>query len=273
MHPDHRHTRIDLRIQTRTPCMHLASTPLHCGLLLALITTTGEAAAVEHYQGFAYASKGGELLYSESHWIQDGRERLVLYRCPTGAAFARKRVTGADTAPDFELLDGRDGYREGVRTRNGMREVYVQPVAGKAERNQPLPQGSGQVIDAGFDTYVRKHWDAMGPAQPRSVRFLVPSRMESMDFRLSTLASDAGTRRYRLALDAWYAGVLPSITVTYDASERRLLRFEGIGNIRDAAGDYPAVRIEFPANKRVTSTRAEIQNAARTPLAKGCSNS
>ena len=228
--------------------------------------------AVEHYEGLAYARKSGELLYRESHWIQDQGKRLVLYRCPNGAAFARKQVLAGGTAPDFELVDGRDGYREGVRTRNGVREVYTQASAAAAEKNKRLPAQNAQVIDAGFDAYVRQQWDALARLEPRRVRFLVPSRLESMDLQLTSLASDSATRRYRLGLDAWYAGVVPSITVTYAATDKRLARFEGIGNIRDAAGKYPAVRIEFPASKRTTSKLADVADAARMPLVKGCGN-
>ena len=242
-------------------------------LLLVSVFSMGIAEAVEHYEGLAYARKSGELLYRESHWIQDKGQRLVLYRCPDGAAFARKQVASGDVAPDFELVDGRDGYREGVRTRNGMRQVYTRTSADSVERSKRLPAQDGQVIDAGFDAHVRQQWEAMAESGSGRVRFLVPSRLESMDFRITPLASDSTTRRYRLALDAWYAGALPSITVTYANKDKRLVRFEGIGNIRDDAGGYPAVRIEFPAHKRSMSSLAEVTNAARTPLVKGCGNS
>ena len=253
--------------------MRPASVPLPCLLvLLVSLGSMGSAMAVEHYEGLAYARKGGELLYRESHWIQEKGQRLVLYRCPNGAAFARKSVASGDVAPDFELVDGRDGYREGVRTRNGMRQLYTKASADSVERSKRIRAQDGEIIDAGFDAHVRQQWDAMAPSGSRRVRFVVPSRLESMDFQLTPLASDRNTRRYRLALDAWYAGALPSITVTYAATDRRLMRFEGIGNIRDAAGDYPAVRIEFPANKRTASSLAEVADATRMPLVKGCSN-
>lgn len=226
--------------------------------------------AIEHYEGLAYAKKGGQLLYRESHWIQDQGGRLVLYRCPDGSAFARKQVKGSGPAPDFELVDARDGYREGVRTRNGVREVYARSSAAATERVKPLPVRAGLVIDAGFDAYVRHHWQALAPTDSRRVRFLVPSRLDSVDFRLTSLAGDAKTRRYRLALDAWYGSVVPDITITYAADDQRLLRFEGTGNLRDHRGDYPSVRIEFPNHKRSTATVADVATAARVPLARGC---
>lgn len=240
-------------------------------LLPLALAMAGQAMAIEHYEGMAYGKKSGKLLYRESHWLQEG-QRLVLYRCPDGKPFARKTVRGSSAAPDFELVDGRDGYTEGVRTRAGVREVYSRAATGAAEKSKPVPDRNNQVIDAGFDAYVRQHWDALARPGKQRIAFLVASRLQDMDFKLSPLASDATSRRYGLALDAWYGGVGPSLTVTYSTADRRLLRFEGIGNIRTAAGKYPTVRIEFPADKRSASTSADLAGAANVPLARGCSS-
>ncbi|MGH8062938.1 MAG: hypothetical protein ACREO7_13095 [Pseudoxanthomonas sp.] len=241
-------------------------------LLLPLaLATAGQAMAIEHYEGLAYEKKSGKLLYRESHWLQEG-QRLVLYRCPDGKPFARKKVLGASAAPDFELVDARDGYREGVRTRAGVREVYSRASAGVAEKSKVVPGRNNQVIDAGFDAYVRQQWDALASPDKQRIAFLIPSRLQDMDFKLSPLAGNAVCRRYALALDAWYGGVVPSLTVTYSTADRRLLRFEGIGNIRTAAGKYPTVRIEFPADKRSATNSADLAGAANAPLVRSCGN-
>lgn len=236
------------------------------------LAMAGEAMALERYEGLAYEKKSGKLLYRESHWVQQGR-RLVLYRCPGGEPFARKQVSGASAAPDFDLVDGRDGYREGVRTRGGMREVYSQASANASETSKGLPDRDNQVIDAGFDVYVRQQWDALARPDRQRIAFLIPSRLQDVQFKLSPLATSAGSRRYALALDAWYGGVLPSMTVTYSSADRRLLRFEGIGNIRTPAGKYPIVRIEFPADKRSSATSADLAGAASMPLVRSCGGS
>ncbi len=242
-------------------------------VLLLAATTVGRAHAIEHYEGLAYAKKSGQLLYRESHWIQDGGQRLVLYRCPSGAPFARKTVRGASAAPDFEFFDARSGYREGVRTQGGVREVFTQASAGAPEQTKPVPRRNGQVIDAGFDAYVRQQWDALAKSDRQRIAFLVPSRLQAMDFQLSPVAQDKATRSYRLSLDTWYGGVFPNIVVTYSTANRQLTKFEGIGNIRDAAGKYPAVRIEFPTEKRNRATSADVSGAAQTPLVRSCGDS
>ncbi|WP_373848279.1 hypothetical protein, partial [Achromobacter insuavis] len=78
---------------------------LPLALLLALIlplAPLGAQAANEHYLGYAYAPHGGAERYREEHWVvRDGarQTRLVLYRCPDGAAFARKWVRGGVDDP------------------------------------------------------------------------------------------------------------------------------------------------------------------------------
>ena len=237
-------------------------------LSLLALSAAADCSALERYEGLAHDSKTGRLLYLESHWIESGR-RLVLYRCPSGEPFARKLVMGTTAAPDFELVDGRDGYREGVRSRAGIREVYSRASESAAERRKSLPAGGDQVIDAGFDAYVRQHWDGLAKAQDKDIAFVVPSRLQSMDFVLSPLPSSAGNRKFGLALGAWYGSLLPGITVTY-SNDRRLVRFEGIGNIRTAQGKYPNVRIEFPRDRRGVATDAELAVATRMPLVRSC---
>lgn len=235
---------------------------------LALAVTSGVRAA-EHYEGLAYDKQNGRLLYRESHWLLPG-ERVVLYRCPNGEPFARKRVLGNGVAPDFELVDGRDGYREGVRTRAGAREVYSRASSRAIEQRKSLPAQANQVIDAGFDAYVRQQWDATTQSRKRKIAFLIPSRLQSMDFTLNAMPPSAGYQRFGLALDAWYGGIVPSMTVTYSARDRRLVRFEGIGNIRTQAGKYPAVRIEFPLDPHGPASAADLSNARNAPLVRSC---
>lgn len=242
-------------------------------LLLAWLSASlsPTALALQHYEGQAYRLKGGQLLYRESHWLQANGERLVLYRCATGEPFARKYVSDGSPAPDFELVDARDGYREGVRTRDGQREIFTQARTGASERRKSLPSRSQQIIDAGFDAYIRQQWNALTPANPRQVAFVLPSRLDTLAFKLEPRAPrDPAERSFRLSLDAWYGAAIPGITVTYAQPSRHLLRFEGIGNIRDDKGDYPSVRIEFPPGQRRTATPGELDAARRQPLVNGC---
>jgi len=230
---------------------------LIAALLLAALWVDPLAASTRYLADTAWARDPVDkrLLYREQHGLRfaaDGRliERRVLYRCADGTPFARKRVDyGTDAeAPEFALDDARSGYREGLRRRDGRREAFVQ-YPGEAERSARLDAGA-MVADAGFDRWARAHWDRLTAGERLDLRFLVPSRLAAYAFSVQAVpaAPAADEYRFRLRLGGWLGWLAPYIDVSYAASDRRLLRFEGLSNLRDDRGGRPLrVRIDFPA--------------------------
>lgn len=224
------------------------------------------------YTGDAYALDGNALAYREAHYLMDD-EHLVVYSCADGRPFARKtiRELGDAQAPDFDMRDARWGYREGVRGRGGSREVYVQRSPELAEKSAPLALPADGVIDAGFDAYVHRHWDALARGNTLRFKFLVPSKRTFYAFDLSRVdsASTATQLTLRLALGAWYAFLAPHIDVTYDRTTQRLLRFTGMSNIRDEKLKNLDVRIEF-ARAPVPASDTQVAAARNAALVASC---
>lgn len=250
------------------------------GLLMAASCGPVSAAA-ERYEGSAHARDDGRLLHREIHWRLAGPgqpSRVVLYTCPDGTPFARKRVWGGAgaTAPRFEFVDGRDGYREGVRENGDGLEVFWRARTGAAERRSPVGAGPGKVFDAGFDELVRSAWEPLEAGESVQADFLLPSRLGFLAVqvrRADPQPKPADVLHLRMTLDAWYGFVAPRTDLTYRREDRWLLRFEGIGTIRDAKGRHQDVRIEFPADRRRTGVpREEVDAALAKPLARGCGN-
>ena len=256
------------------------------GLTLAAavaVTAMAEAptapGAVRHLEGKAFALSDGHLMYLESHWLYDdggNPSRLVLYRCPDGKPFARKLVhdDGHPQAPDFELDDGRRGYREGVRSSGGQRVVFVRDSRQATERSATFSSTPMPVIDAGFDAYIRDHWDQLGKHGSDTVPFLIPSRLGTLNFSVKRLADAVlnghPARQYRLGLASWIGFALPHIEVAYDASTRELLRFVGMANIRSDSGDNVRARIVFNPSQDSTVSRAALMAAEQAPLDGQC---
>jgi hypothetical protein len=250
-------------------------------LTLILLSACAPAAAQSvQYDGIAYDLDQAAVLYRESHFVaradDGGGERVVLYRCPDGQPFARKRIVyGADAAvPAFELLDARIGYREGVREQAGRREVFVQRAAHLAEKSGPLPDADGLVADAGFDEFVQRHWDELQGGATVRFPFLLPSKLDYFNFKVSKhheepiLGVQASV--FRLALGSWWAFLLPHIDVVYDTRARALLRFVGITNVRDAEGDNYKARIDFPPDSRRPLPADALGEALAVPLVSNC---
>lgn len=240
-------------------------------LLLVIAGASGPVLAdLRHVEGEARDPASGNLLYTEQHWIRGSAdaplERRVLYRCPDGTAFARKRVDyrGHPTAPAFALEDVRAGHREGLRRDGGGVQVWYDGAP------RPLKAGDGPLVaDAGFDAFVRARWDALVAGTPQPLAFVVPSFGRALGFRVRPAGRDtldgAPVERFRLSLDGLLGAVAPSLDVAYDARTRELRRFTGVTNLRDDRGRQLKARIDFPRAPR-PATEAEWRAAGEVAL-------
>lgn len=215
----------------------------------------------------------GRLLYRESHFVRSGGapERWVAYRCPDGKAFARKQVTGGGPAPGFALEDGRGGYAEGVRGSGATRTAYLRQ-AGKASQ-RAVVVGTDGVIDAGFDAAVRAHWAALMAGNHVHLQFLVPARQRFFPVRVQRVGATSWhgvpAERLHMRLDRWFGFAVPEVQLVYARADQRLLEFTGTGNVRDARGGNPQVRIGFVAPAREAGD-ADIAALRAEPLAGRC---
>ena len=262
--------------------MYARHQSIACGLsALALWATVSTAhASAQAYEAYAYAADGGALLYRESHWIytENGVEQfLVVYSCPNGEPFARKHVDMAPGAaiPDFDMFDARSGSHEGVRTRNGHREVFMQTDARTPERHAALSLPENAVIDAGMDAFVRTHWNAISETGLSPVAILVASRLDSLNFSARKLRDTRidghDVRWVRFSLANLIGFVLPHIDFGYDASTLQLREYRGLINIRSRTNGNLDVRIDFPPKERRTDVDpSEIARAAAVPLTGRC---
>lgn len=241
-------------------------------ILASCLIVAPPVVAVERYVGTAYRTGANAPLYREVHLVDTSRH-TVLFECPDGKAFARKELDmeGSPAEPDYSFVDARTGYEEGVEGDGAKRIAYVRRPGGQRV-DRPLPEKGDAVIDAGFDMYLRKHWDAVIQGGV-SVAFLLTSRGRFMPIHISAEQPRDGNRQLNLRLDAWYAFVAPSIVVTYSEADRRLRRYEGPGNIRDARGKPIDVRIEFPPSERKDNVAGNpIDEALRAPLDGRCAS-
>ena len=255
--------------------LRLPLTGLAC--LAALSAGAASAAtSLQVYSGTAVDPRAAQPLYQEQHFVRsrDGApaERLVLYRCTDGRAFARKRVDYGENpfVPTFELVDARLDYREGLR-----RSVDgLSAFAGSSDgaREAALEGAATLVADSGFDRFVQAQWARLQAGESVDFDFVVPSRGEALSFRLrkqeALQVDGAAASRIRLSLSGLFGLFAPDIDVIYRDSDQWLLRFEGLTNIRESASRNVVARIDFPAAPAETDEAAWAAAAAE-PL-KAC---
>lgn len=245
--------------------------------LLGGLCSASLGAAVVSYQGVARAPETGTLLYEEHHFVRqvDGRpgERLVLYRCPDGAPFARKTVSYGEPpyAPQFDLRDARFDYREGFARGALSGEAFVQRGDSGPLETEAVALGESLVVDAGFDEFVRSQWERLEAGDSVALRFLLPSRGAAYGFKLRKQAETQlygeTASVYRLALSGVFGWFVDAIDISYSQRDRRLLRFEGLSNIRAEGDRNLLARIDFPPERQLGAVAAEqMQRAAEEPL-------
>jgi len=94
-------------------------------------------------------------------------------------------------------------------------------------------------------------------------RFLIPSRQSAIGVSVKPVAgAPAGYLDLKTRLDAWYGFALPELKLRYRVADRRLVRFEGIGTIRDGKGGHGKLRIDF-AQPAEAIEAGELQRAPR----------
>jgi hypothetical protein len=227
-------------------------------VVLLWLTPCLPAAAVSGiaYQGEARALGGDTLLYTEQHLLRQEQgapvERYVLYRCPDGAAFARKHVRYGEPpyAPQFEQQDARFGYAEGFSRGRIAGEVFFRRSEVDERRQDAIALGESLVVDAGFDEFVRAKWPLLQEGRSVPLRFLVPSRLSTYGFKVrktgeQELFGDT-VSHYQLALTGLLGWFADAIDVSYRHRDRRLMRFAGLSNIRKSPDENLLVEIHFP---------------------------
>jgi hypothetical protein len=237
-------------------------------------------AADQSFTGYARSLDGAALLYVESHAISGGGDadetRVVLYRCAAGAApFARKQLDYATDriAPAFAFEDARSGFAEGLRRNAGAMEVFARAGPTARMRSEVLPQVASMVADAGFDEFVRARWDSLEKGGALAVPFLVPSRLGSVIFKVrkiadATVAGDI-VSVFRLSVAGPIGWFLSDIDVSYRQRDRRLVRYRGITNVRNATGSMLEAQIDFPDADR-SDAAVDLPALRALPLVSGC---
>ncbi len=199
------------------------------------------------YIGEAYdLERADKLLYREQHSLSQRRNndgsvtpisRRVEYFSADGELIAEKtnQYRGLATQPDFILKDLRHNYAEQAeQLADGWRLTLRED--GASESRMINDADYELVIDAGFDDFIRKHWDALLKGQTVPFSFASVARQTSVNFEVEASNPERLqqplkiTMTLRSSLLSW---LLDPIQLDYQRSTRRLLRYRGLSNLQD----------------------------------------
>lgn len=243
-------------------------TPLlkHCAAILsglaAFLPVAGNAqtgdTGVMVYYGEAYAlDEPTRLIYREEHRLQlrDGKpyQRDVNYFDAEGKKIAQKKNQYFNNiaAPDFHLSDLRNNYREqAIYNDDGSLTLSLLEDGDQAWRTTRINNlPDDLIIDAGFDEFVRRHWQALLAGKQINFNFASAARQDLIGFRLKKSTANKQqlvlSMRLQSRMLSW---LLNPIELTYDRQNQRLLRYRGLSNILDEQGNsYKAdIHYQYP---------------------------
>lgn len=209
--------------------------------------------------GVASDPQSGELLYTET-WDDrpGGDSATVRYWGADGAAVAYKKIDFSrfEFAPNVLQADFRN--RRGFEVARSGDELTVRklklaadaPMASpKRGRPAPVEVGDNAVVDAGFDRYVLANWDRL---LKRSVRFdflqIDKARLIALKIKKKACSDtfDVDVHCFSLNIDnLLLSRFVKPIELVYDAAQRRLLRYTGLGQLAGADGKGLVVQIDY----------------------------
>jgi len=228
--------------------------------------------------GNAFDLKTGELLYSEMHCLSESAQsRTVIYRDPQNALLADKTlnyVTGA-ISPSFVQknhysqqfvsvdFDG-ETVKMQVATINDPRSTEQLTLTPKPD----LPV----VIDAGFDAFVKTHWQALTAGDRKRFQFPFASQEGLVELRIGATRCDYDSpsdQCFKLEMNNWFLRALVApIELGYDRALQRLTRYRGLSNIGDGQGNGLVVDIVY-RYEGLENANCEYLDHAPSPKIKG----
>lgn len=228
------------------------------------------------FNGYAYTLQGGEYRYTEHHEQQRSNGHVTSWDVDfigaDGKQIASKHLEFGDsrTVPTYTLEITADGYREGIRRDGDQWQMFRQKNADATEETKPFSIEPPMAADSGFDMLVRENFDTLSAGKNVAFKFAAAGRQAVINLR----ASKSGTTQFEgkkavvfdAELDMFLVNFfVDSLKLTYDPDSKRLLEYEGIGNMHNDAGDVYPVRVTY------ASEMPEVAEKAGAP-APACSS-
>lgn len=227
-------------------------------LLTAMLSGTSLAVASEstavHVVGEARDLKSDKLLYTEEHVI-DGTSHTVNYKDLSGEVFAEKTLSydqGFFT-PVYRLYDKRFSRESGSLWRNNKWFVYRVEKDGSRDELK-MKKNSGLVIDAGFNGFIRAHFDEFNTEADMDFQFGLPDPLLQLSMHMRRVpCSDKHLHvddEKLLCLRARTTNIiyrlfLVDIYVVYSRDTHYLMSFQGPSNLPSSDDGMQNVKITY----------------------------
>lgn len=207
--------------------------------------------------GHAYlVSDLDNVLYRERYTPvgEDGKAE-VHYFSPAGDRIAEKQLdySRGDTQPSYTLTDLRSDQLWSVEW-DGETQLMMRKGSLDDPDRSRVPAEQQQVIDAGFDAFVKQEWDDLLAGERVTFYFAFPNRLRNVRLRGERIeASDSEIERgdsdwihFRIQVNSRVLSLFADdLFLAYEADQKRLKVFRGRSNLPDDQGESIDVEIHY----------------------------
>lgn len=210
--------------------------------------------------GTAYLSGSKQLVYRETHFYSADRlTHRVEYRDSQGEWLAEKTIdyrTGL-TTPEFEITHIPMKQRRKIYWSQGNITVTSQILEADKQSVAQIRPRYPLVIDAGFDTFIRKHWNTLTQGNSFEFYFPLPQRAKLIRLKVRQIpCSIPAIERHCFQLlpaNAFLRLITEPVELGYRLLDRRLIHYRGLSNIEDKHGEDLHVDIFYEYRKSTPS--------------------
>lgn len=218
------------------------------GIFLALVGIsfpTDILARVSHSVGVARDSVTDTIRYIEQHQYLLTGGHLVTYFDTEGNVLVERKITYPSLPQHPQIIE--NDFTRNVKMIGYINAniLYTRKKSPNTEEFYEVPLDDSTIIDAGFDTFLRTHWDNFKVGKPQTYKLAITSRQRLLSVNIVKLPGDKGLTPFVVTPKNFLVRLLlPEIHLWYDQS-RRLFRYQGLTNLNLAKGQSRNVSIEF----------------------------
>lgn len=214
-------------------------------LLISCFLSYACFAKTTQYWADAYDLSTGRLIYKEKHVERYSGKRPsvfdVSYYTVQGKLFATKTVRFNHTAydPDIYLNSQSLSYTEYTRhIGSNTYRVGYQDKNSNQLITRKLSVPYVQVIDNGFDLYIKDNLDKLIRGNKLYFNYIAPAKLDYYRFRLNPVFISSQIIRIHIEPNAMLARWFSQpVIVEYDIQKRRMTSYKGVTNIPSGNGN------------------------------------
>lgn len=200
-------------------------------------------------------NEADKVIYCELVSQVDEQSLKVSYLAK-GKPFAEKSLhfSGSPFIPSVIQKDFRVGELRQADVSEKNVELHYQANTRKKIDKVIIPLQKVDILDAGFDNFIRKNWDELQSGKTLSVNFASMPHLKTLPLRISVQPLDKCLAKhdenspmacYFVEIDnALLRMLLGNIKITYD-QHHRLYKFDGIVNVQDDDQDNQKAVIQY----------------------------